>query len=282
MRVGPPPLFGGGRGILGRVRGGRVGGGGAPPNETIGGQRQNHAAASCCAVNCKPSDGEKSSGRMPFAASCIRPEIACLTRTSHLRRALAPDSDSVGLSRPGDSRRFLAARFLFDPEDLSQPVGRLSGGERARVLIAQLMLHTGGRPAAGRNPTTIWISRPSKFWKRVCWNIVEAWCWSLTIALCWIAFSTVVLRPGWVGCGRTFQRLFTVGRLAAQAAGEIRTEHFARPSRSPSSPSRPTAAAAKRKLSYLEAREFAAIEEKIAEADRRLAAYGRRWKIPQS
>ena len=33
-----------------------------------------------------------------------------------------------------------AARFLFDPEDLNQPVGRLSGGERARVLIAQLML----------------------------------------------------------------------------------------------------------------------------------------------
>src|SRR5438445_6507587 len=33
-----------------------------------------------------------------------------------------------------------AARFLFTGEQLSQRVGRLSGGERARVLIAQLML----------------------------------------------------------------------------------------------------------------------------------------------
>ena len=33
-----------------------------------------------------------------------------------------------------------AARFLFSGEQLNQPVSRLSGGERARVLIAQLML----------------------------------------------------------------------------------------------------------------------------------------------
>jgi len=33
-----------------------------------------------------------------------------------------------------------AARFLFTGEDLNRRVGQLSGGERARVLIAQLML----------------------------------------------------------------------------------------------------------------------------------------------
>jgi ATP-binding cassette subfamily F protein uup len=33
-----------------------------------------------------------------------------------------------------------AARFLFTSEQLNQPVARLSGGERARVLIARLML----------------------------------------------------------------------------------------------------------------------------------------------
>jgi len=33
-----------------------------------------------------------------------------------------------------------ASRFLFTSEQLNQPVGRLSGGERARVLIAKLML----------------------------------------------------------------------------------------------------------------------------------------------
>ena len=33
-----------------------------------------------------------------------------------------------------------AARFLFTSEQLNQPLERLSGGERARVLIAQLVL----------------------------------------------------------------------------------------------------------------------------------------------
>src|SRR6185369_13795306 len=57
-----------------------------------------------------------------------------------LRRALAPDSDSVVYQDRLIHVAAWAAKFLFAAEDLKQPVGRLSGGERARVLIAQLML----------------------------------------------------------------------------------------------------------------------------------------------
>src|SRR2546428_5309420 len=57
-----------------------------------------------------------------------------------LRRALAPDGDSVIYQDHVIHVASWAARFLFTGEQLSQPVGRLSGGERARVLIAQLML----------------------------------------------------------------------------------------------------------------------------------------------
>ncbi len=57
-----------------------------------------------------------------------------------LRRALAPDSDSVIYQDRVIHVAGWAARFLFSGEDLNRPVGRLSGGERARVLIAQLML----------------------------------------------------------------------------------------------------------------------------------------------
>src|ERR1700757_903490 len=57
-----------------------------------------------------------------------------------LRRALAPDSDSVIYQDRVIHVASWAARFLFTGEDLNRPVGRLSGGERARVLIAQLML----------------------------------------------------------------------------------------------------------------------------------------------
>ena len=57
-----------------------------------------------------------------------------------LRRALAPDSDSVIYQDRVIHVAAWAARFLFSSEQLNQPVGRLSGGERARVLIARLML----------------------------------------------------------------------------------------------------------------------------------------------
>ena len=57
-----------------------------------------------------------------------------------LRRALAPDSDAVIYQNRVVHVASYAARFLFSGEQLNQPVERLSGGERARVLIARLML----------------------------------------------------------------------------------------------------------------------------------------------
>ena len=57
-----------------------------------------------------------------------------------LRRALAPEGDSVIYQDRVVHVASWAAKFLFKSEQLNQPVERLSGGERARVLIAQLML----------------------------------------------------------------------------------------------------------------------------------------------
>ncbi len=57
-----------------------------------------------------------------------------------LRRALAPDADSVVYQGRVVHVASYAAKFLFTGEQLNQPVERLSGGERARVLIARLML----------------------------------------------------------------------------------------------------------------------------------------------
>src|SRR5437016_5968267 len=57
-----------------------------------------------------------------------------------LRRALAPNSDAVIYQERVIHVAAWAERFLFSAENLNQRVGRLSGGERARVLIAQLML----------------------------------------------------------------------------------------------------------------------------------------------
>src|SRR5439155_685915 len=57
-----------------------------------------------------------------------------------LRRALAPDSDALIYQERVIHVASWAERFLFASEQLNQRVGRLSGGERARVLIAQVML----------------------------------------------------------------------------------------------------------------------------------------------
>lgn len=57
-----------------------------------------------------------------------------------LRRALAEHGDSVIYRGRPQHVAGWAKRFLFRPEQLESPVGSLSGGERARVLIARLML----------------------------------------------------------------------------------------------------------------------------------------------
>jgi ATP-binding cassette subfamily F protein uup len=56
-----------------------------------------------------------------------------------LKQALSPDGDSVIYQGRAIHVASWASRFLFTTEQLNQPVGQLSGGERARVLIAGLM-----------------------------------------------------------------------------------------------------------------------------------------------
>jgi ATP-binding cassette subfamily F protein uup len=69
-------------------------------------------------------------------------------RTAHLnlgttlRRALCPEGDSVIYRDRIVHVAGWAKRFLFREEQLDTPLSRLSGGERARVLIARLMLET--------------------------------------------------------------------------------------------------------------------------------------------
>lgn len=65
---------------------------------------------------------------------------AMLDPAATLRRALCPNGDTVMF---GDRPTHVAAwakKFLFQPEHLDVLVGQLSGGEQARVRIAQLML----------------------------------------------------------------------------------------------------------------------------------------------
>lgn len=63
-----------------------------------------------------------------------------LDREAPLRQALAPNADVVLYRDRQYHVTAWAKRFLFRPEQLDLPVGDLSGGEQARILIARLML----------------------------------------------------------------------------------------------------------------------------------------------
>jgi ATP-binding cassette subfamily F protein uup len=56
-----------------------------------------------------------------------------------LRRALAPEGDTVSFQGRSLHVAAWAKRFLFSPDHLEVPVGRLSGGEQARIHIARLV-----------------------------------------------------------------------------------------------------------------------------------------------
>jgi ATP-binding cassette subfamily F protein uup len=178
-----------------------------------------------------------------------------------LRRALAPDSDSVVYQERVIHVASWASRFLFSSDALNQPVGRLSGGERARVLIAQLML----QPA-----DVLLLDEPTNDLDIPTLEILEESLAEFRGALVLVTHdrymmdrvSTIVLGLDGLGEAEVFADYsqwedWQRAREAKPAA--VRTQ-----------PVRTTAL--KKKLSYIEAREFAAIEERIAEAEQTLHA----------
>ena len=90
-------------------------------------------------------------GELPPDAGTIRPAESLrvvyfdqnrrtLDPDVSLKRALAPDGDTVVYRDAALHVASWAKRFLFRPEQLDTPVSRLSGGERARIVLARLML----------------------------------------------------------------------------------------------------------------------------------------------
>jgi ATP-binding cassette subfamily F protein uup len=185
-----------------------------------------------------------------------------------LRRALAPDSDSVIYQDRVTHVASWAARFLFTGEQLNQPIGRLSGGERARVLIAQLMLQPADvllldEPTNDLDIPTLEILEESLLEYRGALVLVTHDRYMLD------RVSTIVLGLDGQGGAESF---------ADYSQWELwQTERKQSPktARSGGNHPRATAVAAdprlsskNKKLSYLEAREYATIEQHVAEAER--------------
>jgi ATP-binding cassette subfamily F protein uup len=186
-----------------------------------------------------------------------------LDTTLTLRRALAPDSDSVVYQDRTIHVASWAARFLFSSEQLNQPVERLSGGERARVLIAKLMLE----PA-----DVLLLDEPTNDLDIPTLEILEENLSEFPGALVLVTHdrfmldrvSTAVWGLDGQGAAGLFADYAQWEAWQAERAGAKSPSSSAEEIKDRTAPTTPPK---RSKLSYMDSRDFETIEERISEAE---------------
>src|SRR5437879_4211165 len=188
-----------------------------------------------------------------------------------LRRALAPDSDAVIYQDRVIHVASWAERFLFSSENLNQRVGRLSGGESARVLIAQLML----QPA-----DVLLLDEPTNDLDIPTLEILGERLVAYPGALVLVTHdrfmldrvSTVVVGLDGLGAAERFADYSQWESWQRQQMAVAASKSADANRRQRSAGDETPRTTAKKKLSYVEAREFASIEDRIHEAEQNLQA----------
>jgi ATP-binding cassette subfamily F protein uup len=179
-----------------------------------------------------------------------------------LRKALAPEGDSVIYRDRTIHVAGWASRFLFRPEQLETAVGRLSGGEQARVLIARLMLE----PA-----DLLLLDEPTNDLDIPTLEVLEESLLEFSGALVLVTHdrylldrvSTALLALDGEGGVGAFAE-FSQWEQAQMARKKVK------PAARAVAPAEPPAAPAKKRLSYLDSREWESMEEKILRAEEEL------------
>ena len=179
-----------------------------------------------------------------------------LDQTVALRRALAPEGDTVVYRDREVHVVTWARRFQFRDDQLDQPVSELSGGEQARIHIARLML----RPA-----DLLLLDEPTNDLDIPTLEVLEESLLDFPGALVLVSHdrylldrvSTVLLGLDGAGGATPFA---DIEQWLAHGKPETLTPRRERPNRRRERPKRAG-------LTYLEKREYEAMEETILEAE---------------
>ncbi|HLK90608.1 MAG TPA: ABC-F family ATP-binding cassette domain-containing protein [Polyangia bacterium] len=182
-----------------------------------------------------------------------------------LADTLSPDGDHVTFRGARVHVRGYLERFLFDHEQMNTPVGRLSGGEQSRLLLAMLMLREAQvlvldeptndldlptlavleEALTGFDGAVLLVTHDRYFLDQVATTILAF----DTAAGAVVPFADVAQWEGW-----------RAARLAAAREAAKPRDAQAPSGGKPSAPAR-------RKLGYQDQREYDAIEETIARAE---------------
>jgi ABC transport system ATP-binding/permease protein len=190
-----------------------------------------------------------------------------LDRKLSLRRALAPEGDTVLYQGRPIHVAAWAKRFLFHTDQLDTPVSRLSGGEQARILIARLML----QPA-----DLLILDEPTNDLDIPTLEVLEESLMEFPGALVLVthdrflleSVSSIVLALDGRGSS-TFFADYTQWEAARAAAPSPRSGP-PKASAGPVPPPKPVKEA--KRLTYKEQKEWETMEAKILETENRLAA----------
>ena len=178
-----------------------------------------------------------------------------------LRRTLCPEGDSVIFRGRPIHVAGWAKRFLFRDDQMETPIARLSGGERARVMIARLML----APA-----DVLLLDEPTNDLDIPTLEVLEDSLLDFAGAMVVVSHDRYLL-----------DRVSTIVIGLDQGQGGVFADYSQwEASRGALAPAKPAVTetpaplrdAPKRKLSYLEQREWDGMEARILQAEQQLSA----------
>ncbi len=190
-----------------------------------------------------------------------------------LRDALSPNGENVMYQGRAMHVVAWAKQFLFQPEQLSRPVGGLSGGEQARVLIAKLMLE----PA-----DLLFLDEPTNDLDIPSLEVLEQSLMDFTGALVLVTHDRYLL-------DRVSNVILALdGNNGVQTFADYPQWKKAQDERERGesgkrvgSESRKSVGRSAKRLSYQEQREWEGMEEQIAVCERAIAEHQRAIEDPQ-